>query len=81
MEAFWAKLAKDSGLSATSAAEALVQQAQSGDRKVRLAAIDSLGTLAVPETLPVLIRLMQDQDAEVATRAGAAVQRINAGKK
>ncbi len=50
-----------------------------GKLRIRVAAIASLGTLGVPETLPFLIELMEDGDAEVAAAASAAVQRINEG--
>ena len=73
-----ASLVTGSDLTATSAAEALIAQArQKDDRLVRLAAIQSLGTLGVPETLPVLIELMRDGDADVAAAARAAVAKIN----
>jgi hypothetical protein len=81
-EEFWKKLAKGSSLTAPSAAEALVQQAGKDQPKAtRVAAIDSLGVLAVPETLPFLITLMQDADGEIAQHATAAIQRIHAAKK
>ena len=60
------------------AAEALVKQAKEGATKpIRLAAIQSLGTLAKPETLPILIELMQADDSELAAAAAAAVNKIN----
>lgn len=74
----WQRLLDEAGLDADSAAEALVKQARSGDKAIRLAAIRSLGTLGKPETLPFLIQLMQDQDADVKAAAGAALEKINA---
>ncbi|MFO1053180.1 MAG: HEAT repeat domain-containing protein [Planctomycetota bacterium] len=74
----WQRLLDGSGLDASSAAEALVKQARGGEKAIRIAAIRSLGTLAKPETLPMLIQLMQDQDAEIRQAAGAAVEKINA---
>lgn len=74
----WQRILSDANLDAPSAAEALVKQATTGkDKTIRLAAIASLGTLKVPETLPVLIQLMQDADAEIAAAARAAVAKIN----
>lgn len=74
----WQRVLSDASLDAPSAAEALVRQATTGkDKAIRVAAIASLGTLRVPETLPVLIQLMQDADAEIATAARAAVAKIN----
>ncbi|MBI5851861.1 MAG: HEAT repeat domain-containing protein [Planctomycetes bacterium] len=74
----WQRLLDEAGLDAGTAAEALIKQARSGDQTIRLAAIRSLGTLGKPETLPFLIQLMQDQDAEVKTAAAQALERINA---
>lgn len=74
----WQRLLDEAGLDAESAAEALLKQARSGDKAIRLAAIRSLGTLGKPETLPFLIQLMQDQDADVKAAAGAALEKINA---
>jgi HEAT repeat protein len=78
----WAKLLQGTGLEAGSAAEALIQQTRAEQPKsVRLRAIESLGTLATPESLPILIQLTQDKDSEIAAAAGAAVDRINKGKR
>lgn len=74
----WQRLLDEAGLDADSAAEALLKQARSGEKAIRLAAIRSLGTLGKPETLPFLIQLMQDQDADVKAAAGAALEKINA---
>ncbi len=74
----WQRVLSDANLDAPSAAEALVKQATiAKDKSVRLVAIASLGTLKVPETLPVLIQWMQDGDAEIAAAAKAAVAKIN----
>lgn len=74
----WEKLLSESGLDANSAAEALLKQAKSGATiELRKAAIDSLGTLKVPETLPFLIQLMSDPDPTLSAAAKAAVLKIN----
>jgi HEAT repeat protein len=74
----WERWAKGAGLSSSSAAEALLQQAQPSKSKVvRLAAISSLGTLGVPETLPLLVGMMEDSDPDVALAAKEAVTKIN----
>ncbi|MBK8980416.1 MAG: HEAT repeat domain-containing protein [Planctomycetes bacterium] len=73
------RLLREDGFGTDSAAEALLQQARAGgEPRIRLAAIRSLGTLGVPETLPFLIRLMQDVDPDIAAAAATAVDRINA---
>ena len=41
------------------------------------AAIASLGTLGVPESLPFLLGLMEDSDTQIAAAAKAALQKIN----
>jgi HEAT repeat protein len=77
-DAFWAKLKKQGGGDAPSAAEALLEKARKDQPKpTRLMAIDSLGTLGVAETLPFLIDLCSDGDREIAEHAAAAVKRIN----
>jgi HEAT repeat protein len=74
----WQRLLRGTGLEANSAAEALLAQAKAGnDKRVRLAAIRGLGTLGVKETLPFLIQMMQDTDAEVVAAASAAVAALN----
>jgi hypothetical protein len=81
-KARWDKLSAAGGLDATSAAAALLKQAASGQAKeIRLAAIASLGTLAVPETLPMLVGWMSDADPEIAAAAKGAVERMNAAAK
>lgn len=77
----WEKLKSASGLDASSAAAALIEKARSGNKDVRVAAINSLGTLAVPETLPILITWMEDEDKDIARAAKEAVAKINASKK
>ena len=75
----WQRLLDGAGLDAPSAAEALLKQAREAETpRIRLAAIESLGTLAAPETLPFLIDMMRDEDPAIATAAAAAVDRINA---
>ncbi|MBK8980592.1 MAG: HEAT repeat domain-containing protein [Planctomycetes bacterium] len=78
-KAHWDRVfAGEAGLTATSAAEALLRQAApANDSATRVLAIRSLGVLAAPETLPFLIEWTKDADAEVATAARAAIQRIH----
>lgn len=74
----WRRLQEGSGLNSETAAESLVKQArEDGSKAIRLAAIESLGTLAKPETLPLLIELMKSEDEELAAAASAAVNKIN----
>jgi HEAT repeat protein len=74
----WKRMLEGAGLDSTNAAEALVKQAASTQPKAtRLVAIESLGTLGVAETLPVLINFMGESDAEIAAAAKAAVEKIN----
>ncbi len=74
----WERLKAGTSLDATSAAEALVKQARSGATiELRKAAIESLGTLKVPETLPFLLELMADPDPTLAAAAKAAITKIN----
>ena len=69
----WKRIMDGTGLESSNAAEALVKQVrESKDKDVRLTAIESLGTLAVPETLPILIQLMTDLDPEISKAAKAA---------
>jgi len=74
----WQRLLHGSGLEANTAAEALLRQSKAGnDKRIRLAAIGGLGALGVKETLPLLIQLMQDPDAEIAAAASAAVAALS----
>ena len=77
----WQRLNKAGGLDATTAAEALLAQARQGDKATRLLALGSLGSLAVAETLPLLIEMCKDQDAEIAAAARDAVLQIQAARK
>jgi HEAT repeat protein len=78
----WERILKHSSIQAPNAAEALLAQAKNDQPKnIRLAAIASLGTLGLPETLPVLIAMMQDQDPQIAQSAAAAVEKINSGAR
>jgi HEAT repeat protein len=73
--AHWQKWLDGTGTGASTPAEALIQQAQKGKTKeIRLLAIRSLGTLADPTTLPFLISLLENEDAELATAARKAVE-------
>lgn len=77
-KARWERWLRDENLGATSAADALIQQAKTGKtEEIRLAAIRSLGVLAVPETLPVLIEWMGSSDAKIAAAAREAVTMIH----
>lgn len=79
---FWNRLQRGTGLDAPSAAEALVQKAKKDQPKAtRLLAIDSLGSLAVPETLPFLLELTGEADPEIAARATAAIAKINSAPR
>lgn len=60
--------------------EFLISKILGSNRPVRLASIDSLATLGAVEALPILVKLMEDEDREVATAAAAAVKKINAVK-
>lgn len=78
-KARWDRYFNGADLGGTSAALALLGQASAGNpRDVRLAAIASLGTLGVPETLPTLIKYMTGKDEGIAAAARAAVAKINA---
>ncbi len=78
----WDSWKESLSLEGESAAAALLKQARSGrSTKIRRAAIESLGTLAEPETLPLLIELMEDSDTSIAAAAEAAVTRINRAAK
>ena len=77
---FWARLQRGTGIDAPSAAEALLHKAKKDQPKpTRLLAIDSLGSLKVPETLPFLLELASDPDPEIAAHAVAAITKINGG--
>lgn len=82
-KARWARvLGGKPGLGTVAAAEALVDQASlPNDVPTRVLAIRSLGLLAAPETLPLLIAWTKDQDASIASAAREAVQRIHAASK
>lgn len=77
----WQRIGRAGALEATSAAEALLEQARKGDKPTRLLALGSLGALGVAETLPVLIEMTKDQDPEIAAAARAAVLAVQAGRK
>lgn len=69
------------GLTATSAAAALLEQAKPANgAATRILAIRSLGVLGAPETQPFLIEWTKDANAEVAAAAREAVGRIHARK-
>jgi HEAT repeat protein len=73
----WGKLVDGSGFTETSALQALIKQAKSDNKDVRLAAIASLGTLGDAESLPFLVDLVGDKDQDIAKAAKAALRRIN----
>ncbi|MEO6597830.1 MAG: HEAT repeat domain-containing protein, partial [Planctomycetota bacterium] len=77
-QAHWDRVLKGLDASPASAAEKLLLQAKPGAAKPqRLLAIESLGILGVPEALPFLIEWTQDPDADIATKAKAAVTAIH----
>ncbi len=57
--------------------DALVAKLSSGKLDVRIAAIESLGTLGAAEALPFLVDLMEDGNAKIAAAAASAVKKIN----
>jgi len=79
-KAYWDRVFDGrAGLTAPSAAAALLDQAKPGsDKDTRLLAIRSLGVLGAPETQPFLITWTKDQDPEIAAAARDAVARIHA---
>ncbi|MEE9393569.1 MAG: HEAT repeat domain-containing protein [Planctomycetota bacterium] len=75
----WKNWAAGAGLSAESAADALVQQAQKAKTtEIRVLAIQSLATLGKAEVLPILIELLSQDDKAVVQAARAAIEKINA---
>ncbi len=77
-QAHWDRVLKGLDASPASAAEKLLLQAKPGaPREQRLLAIESLGTLGVPEALPFLIEWTTDADADVAQKAKAAITQIH----
>ena len=65
-----------------SAAEQLIEQSgPKQSKKIRLAAIKSLGTLGEAKSLPTLIELMKSDDADIAKAAAESVDRINSARK
>lgn len=69
--AFW-RAWQATGLG-TSPQAALLEQARSPNREVRLSAVYALGALQSPETLPLLISLLEDPDVEIAAAARTAL--------
>ncbi len=66
----WDNWSKEYTLESENAAEALLKlTSKDNPQVVRLAAVDSLAAIAMPETLPYLIRLMLDEDKKVANKA------------
>ncbi|NQU47079.1 MAG: HEAT repeat domain-containing protein [Planctomycetes bacterium] len=68
----WQKAGKEG-----SPVDALVAKLSSSKLDVRIAAIESLGTMGAAEALPFLVELMEDGNAKVAAAAAAAVKKIN----
>ena len=60
-----------------SPADALIRKLESEKFEVRIAAIESLGTMGAAEALPFLVELMEDKNAKIAAAAAAAVKKIN----
>lgn len=74
----WQTYLSSVDLEASSAAEALLKQTKSEEKQeVRVAAIQSLASLGVKETLPFLIELMKDPDPRIAKEALLAINRLN----
>ena len=57
--------------------EAAWQVREGARKEIKVAAIASLGTLGEAETLPFLVQMMGDADAQIAAAAKAAVDKIN----
>jgi hypothetical protein len=77
-QAHWDRVTKGLDASPASAAEKLLLQAKPGAAKAqRLLAIQSLGTLGVPEALPFLIDWTQDADGDIAKAAKDAITQIH----
>ena len=57
--------------------DALIMKLESGKLEVRIAAIDSLGTMGAAEALPFLVELLEDENERIAKAAAAAVKKIN----
>lgn len=75
---YWARAAKQHKVDANSAAEALLAQAApEQDQATRLLALQSLGLLAKPETLPFLIKYTKDPNQEIARAAREAITQVH----
>ncbi len=76
---FWKTIQDGTSLDSQSAAAALIAQArdESNPIEVRVTAIRSLGSLGVPETLPVLVEWLKSSRPEIKQAAQEAIQRIN----
>ena len=74
-KAHWDRAFQGLQVSANSAAEALIQQADPKEKKVtRLLAIRSLGLLGKVETLPFLINYSKEEDPEIRAEALKAIR-------
>jgi hypothetical protein len=58
--------------------EFLIKKLESNDPKVRLAAIESLGTMHAKVALPFLVDLLEDTNADIAKASAVALKKINA---
>ena len=77
-QAHWDRVLKGLDASPANAAEKLLLQAKPDAPKAqRLLAIQSLGVLGVPESLPFLIDWSNENDAEIAAAAKAAITKIH----
>ncbi len=74
----WERLQAGVAVDAVDAASALMKRAAEGPVPMRVLAIESLGTLGVPETLPFLLELAAGADQTIAAAAVAAARQINA---
>lgn len=75
----WQQWVGGAGLDARSAQVRLLEQAATGnDLEIRVAAIQSLGTIGDPPVLPHLVELLRDADSKVREAARKALDRINA---
>ena len=74
----WDRYLSGSGMDEPSAVAALLKQAKAGNEKsVRILAIESLGTMAAKETLPILIQFTTEKDPDIVKAAQKSIAKIN----